>query len=155
MAFADWQGTVWNSSPEQPDKAFLLPHRASTQSGFPNVIGEAPIVFDDYRLGDLAFHKGRLYFRDGKLSQIWMSLKDPSLSEKLITRLQVTYGKPAKDETNQLPAHESSDHLVTWYEQKNNNRVEVLYRRYTRQLNLDDDCDLRYEPFVIPSPGQP
>jgi hypothetical protein len=71
---ADWQGTVWNSSPEQTDKAFVVPHRAPTQAELQNYWGD-PIVFDDYQVGDLAFHKGHLSFRDGKLYQIWMGLK--------------------------------------------------------------------------------
>jgi hypothetical protein len=153
MALADWQGTVWNSSPEEADKAFLVPHRASTQTEFQNYFGEAPIVFDAYQVGDLAFTKGHLNFRDGRLYQIWMSLKDPRLCEKLIAVLKVTYGTPAKDETTLFPG-DPPDHDVSWYDQKQNNQVNVFYRRYPAALNYDDDCDLKYEPFVAPSPGQ-
>jgi len=154
MALADWQGTVWNSSPEQADKAFLVPHRAPTQAEFQNYFGEAPIVFDEYQVGDLAFHKGHLNFRDGMLYQIWMSLKDPSLCEKLIAVLKVTYGTPAKDETRPLFPGNPPNHDVTWYDQKQQNQVDVFYKKYPAALNFDDDCDLRYEPFVVPSPGQ-
>jgi hypothetical protein len=153
-ALADWQGTVWNSSPEQADKAFLVPHRAPTQAEFQNYFGEAPIVFDDYQVGDLAFHNGHLNFQDGKLYEIWMSLKNPFKCEKLITVLQVTYGKPAEDETVSSFPGDPPDHYVTWHDQTHNNEVKVINRRYPGALNYDDDSDLKYEPFVIPSPGQ-
>lgn len=105
-------------------------------------------MFDDYQVGDLAFYKGHLSFRDGKLYQIWLSLKDPFQCEKLITILQLTYGKPAKDEATH-PTDSPPDHYVTWYDQKHNNQVDVIYRRYPAVLNLDDDCDLTPAAFEI------
>jgi hypothetical protein len=154
-SFADWQGTVWNSSPQQADKDFLVPHRAPNQEEFQNYEGEAAIVFDDYRVGDLAFGKGHLDFRDGKLHQIWMSLKDPSLCDKLIAVMQAEYGAPAKDETFPRPfPDEPPDRFLTWYDIKNHNQVSLNNIKYPGALNFDDDCDLKYEPFIVPSPGQ-
>jgi len=91
---ADWQGTLWNSSPEQTDQAFLVPHRNPTRLEFQYYFGEARIVFDDYQIDDLAFHKGHLNFQDGKLYQIWMELKEARLCEKLMADLKLTYGTP-------------------------------------------------------------
>jgi len=155
---ADWQGTLWNSSPEQADQAFLVPHRNPTRLEFQNYFGEARIVFDDYQIDDLAFHKGRLNFQDGKLYQIWMELKEPQLCEKLITDLKLRYGTPIADRTFRLFPNNPPDHSVTWYDQENHNQVDVFYRRYPAALNFNDDCELRYIPFVVPasasSPGE-
>jgi hypothetical protein len=151
-AFADWQGTVWNSTAQQADKEFHVPHRVPTQPEAQNWFGAAAIVFDNYQMSDMGFQKGALLFKDGKLSAIWMKLKEALLCEKLITTLQATYGNPAKDEKTLPP--ESPDHYVTWYDQKNNNQINVIYRKYPSDLNLDDDCDLKYEPLVVPSPVQ-
>jgi hypothetical protein len=111
-------------------------------------------MFDDYQVGDLAFNKGHLNFRGGKLYQIWMSLKDSRLCEKLIAALKVTYGTPVRDETHALVPGDPPDHDVTSYDRKNHNEVDVFYKRYPAALNLGDDCNLRYTPFVVPSPGQ-
>jgi hypothetical protein len=146
---ADWQGTLWNSSPEQADQAFLVPHRNPTRLEFQNYFGEARIVFDDYQIDDLAFHKGRLNFQDGKLYQIWMELKEPQLCEKLITDLKLRYGTPIADRTFRLFPNNPPDHSVTWYDQENHNQVDVFYRRYPAALNFNDDCELRYIPFVV------
>jgi hypothetical protein len=62
MVLADWQGAVWNSSPKQAGKDFRIRHRAATQAEKTNWSGKAEIVFDNYRMGDLAFHKGALLF---------------------------------------------------------------------------------------------
>ena len=32
-AYGDWQGTVWNNSPEQAEQDFRVPHRAATPAG--------------------------------------------------------------------------------------------------------------------------
>jgi|SRR6516225_7390410 len=37
---ADWQGTLWNSSPEQTDQAFLVPHRNPTRLEFQYYFGK-------------------------------------------------------------------------------------------------------------------
>jgi hypothetical protein len=146
---ADWQGTLWNSSPEQADQAFLVPHRNPTRLEFQNYFGEARIVFDDYQIDDLAFHKGRLNFQDGKLYQISMELKDPQLCEKLITDLKLRYGTPIADRTFRLFPNNPPDHSASWYDQENHNQVDVFYRRYPAALNFNDDCELRYSPFVV------
>lgn len=146
---ADWQGTLWNSSPEQADQAFLVPHRNPTRLEFQNYFGEARIVFDDYQIDDLAFHKGRLNFQDGKLYQISMELREPVLCEKLITDLKLRYGTPIADRTFRLFPNSPPDHSASWYDQENHNQVDVFYRRYPAALNFNDDCELRYIPFVV------
>jgi hypothetical protein len=79
-----------------------------------------------------------------------MSLKDPWQCEKLASILRLTYGSPAEDQN--LP--DLGRHILIWNDQKNHNRVLLIYQRYPPQLNYDDDCDLKYEPFVLPAPGQ-
>ena len=146
---ADWQGTLWNSSPEQTDQAFLVPHRNPTRLEFQYYFGEARIVFDDYQIDDLAFHKGRLNFQDGKLYQIWMELKEARLCEKLMADLKLRYGTPVVDRTFRPFSDDPPDHSVAWYDQENHNEVDVFYRRYPAALNFNDDCELRYIPFVV------
>ena len=113
-----------------------------------NYFGEARIAFDTYQAGDLVFHKGMLLFSDGKLYVIRMELKDPSLCDKLIAVLRVAYGQPAKDQMY------GSDRTVRWYDQKQRNEINVFYSRYPAEMNVDDDCVLKYDPFSLPSPGQ-
>ena len=146
---ADWQGTLWNSSPEQTDQAFLVPHRNPTRLEFQYYFGEARIVFDDYQIDDLAFHKGHLNFQDGKLYQIWMELKEARLCEKLMADLKLTYGTPVVDRTFRPFSDDPPDHSVAWYDQDNHNQVAVFYRRYPAALNFNDHCELRYTPVVV------
>jgi hypothetical protein len=150
-AYGDWQGTVWNNSPEQAEQDFRVPHRAATPAELQNYFGEARIAFDSYQVGDLAFHKGMLLFSDGKLYAIWMKLKDPWLCDKLIAVLRVAYGEPAEDKTYNL---DPPDRTVRWYDQKQRNEIDVFYSRYPAEMNEDDDCKLKYAPFIVPSPGQ-
>ena len=146
---ADWQGTLWNSSFEQADQAFLVPHRNPTRLEFQYYFGEARIVFDDYQIDDLAFHKGHLNFQDGKLYQIWMELKEARLCEKLIADLELKYGTPIADRTFRPFSDDPPDHSVAWYDQDNHNQVAVFYRRYPAALNFNDHCELRYTPVVV------
>jgi hypothetical protein len=134
MALADWQGAVWNSSPKQAGKDFRIRHRAATQAEKTNWFGQAEIVFDNYRMGDLAFHKGALLFRDGKLREIWMSLKETLRCDKLIANLQATYG-PA--DVSVLTVSRAD--LYTWHDQTHNNQIKVV--------TSEDMCDLNYQPL--------
>ena len=143
MALADWQGAVWNSSPKQAGKDFRIRHRAATHAENTNWFGQAEIVFDNYRMGDLAFHKGALLFRDGKLREIWMSLKEILLCDKLIANLQATYG-PA--DVSVLTA--SGADLYTWHDQTHNNQIKVLHRQFDpKVVAFEDMCDLNYQPL--------
>jgi hypothetical protein len=153
-AFGDWQGTVWNNSPEQAEKTFRVPHRTAMPAEVQNYFGEARIAFDSYQVGDLAFHKGMLLFSDGKLYAIWMELKDPSLCDKLIAVLRVAYGEPAEDKTYKIVDEFPPDRTVRWYDQKQRNEINVFYTRYPAEMYSDDDCKLKYAPFIVPSPGQ-
>ena len=92
-----------------------------------------------------------LLFSDGKLYAIWMKLKDPWLCDKLIAVLRVAYGEPAEDKTYNL---DPPDRTVRWYDQKQRNEIDVFYSRYPAEMNEDDDCKLKYAPFIVPSPGQ-
>ena len=47
-----------------------------------------------------------------------------------------------------------SDRTVRWYDQKQRNEINVFYSRYPAEMNVDDDCVLKYDPFSLPSPGQ-
>lgn len=116
---------------------------------FKTTLPRPRIVFDDYQIDDLAFHKGRLNFQDGKLYQISMELKEPQLCEKLITDLKLRYGTPISDRTFSLFPNSPPDHSASWYDQENHNQVDVFYRRYPTALNFNDDCELRYIPFVV------
>jgi hypothetical protein len=123
-AFADWQGVVWNSSPEQVDKAFLVPHRTPTQAEFQNYFGEVPIAFDDYQVGDLGVPQRASEFTGWKAVPNLDEPEDPFQCEKLITVLQAAYGKPAKDESPSW-TNTSPSHYATWYDQKENNLFET------------------------------
>jgi hypothetical protein len=143
MVLADWQGAVWNSSPKQAGKDFRIRHRAATQAEKTNWSGKAEIVFDNYRMGDLAFHKGALLFREGKLREIWMSLKEILLCDKLIANLQATYG-PA--DVSALTASRAD--LYTWHDQTQNNQIKVIHRQFDpKVVAFEDMCDLIYQPL--------
>jgi len=149
-ASADWQGTVWNSSVEQADKDFRVPHRPPTSAEISNLSdafggGEIKFAFD-YTTGDLAFHHGALLFRDGKLHAISMRLIESAHCDKLIGILRRIYGPPAKEQEGPR-----SSQRITWYDEKNHNQVYLGYEKYT---SVDDYCYLRYEPFIVPAPGQ-
>jgi len=148
-AFADWQGTVWNSAPAQADKDFRVPHRAATSAEHQNYFNRALLAFDNYEVGDLTF-SGVLLFDDGKLRGISMKLKQPWQCDKLISVLEARYGKPAKDKS--VGEQPYPKRYVTWYDQKERNEVDVNYSKYPP--DTDDDCYLQYEPFIVPSPGQ-
>jgi hypothetical protein len=151
MALADWQGAVWNSSPKQAGKDFRIRHRAATQAEKTNWSGKAEIVFDNYRMGDLAFHNGALIFREGKLREIWMSLKEILLCDKLIANLQATYG-PA--DVSALTASRAD--LYTWHDQTQNNQIKVIHRQFDpKVVAFEDMCDLSYQPLQDSEDARP
>ena len=150
-ARAGWQGATWNSSPEQANKEFRLPHRA------PDTWWQFERIAFDYALGDLEFD-GALLFKHNRLTWVDLYLKDPSKCEKLIEILRRIYGRPAKDEPDDYmwgePAtiHHSSHELI-WYDQENSNEVYLNQQLY-HDHRIEDDCHLHYMPFIIPKPGQ-
>jgi hypothetical protein len=142
-AFADWQGTVWGMSVEEANKSFRIPHSITPQDLPACDLPRLRCLYFNYT-AVLEF-TGLLEFTDNKLDAIDMKLKDSSQCDELIDALRRIHGKPAKERTNTDGTGERSIHEITWYDEKNHNRIRVWY---DTNAGSGYYCNLLYTPFI-------
>jgi len=130
-------------SVEEADKSFRIPHSITPLDLPACDVSRLRCLYFNYTAG-LEF-TGLLEFTDNKLNAIDMKLKDPYQCDELMDALRRIHGKPAKERTNKEGTDERPFHEITWYDEKNHNRILVWY-----DTNVASGyyCNLLYTPFI-------